>query len=351
MRPRGLTYSLRSALLLTFAAVLAVLTAASCDIHEWPEDAPADVVLRLDFNTELPLYKEIELKTRGYDLSDYNIRYTIEAYRLLADGSHEATPTKKFMFSKSSLNDWNATFHIQIDEGDWLFAAWADRVLRSDGDINSASTFYDTENLTDVRLSGSYTGNTDAKDAFSGTEEHSVQRRSSKESIETIRISMNRPLAKYEFVATDYDDFMTKAIQSLVSKADPTDTKAPEVNLDDYNVILRYSGFLPSEFDVLDNRPFNAVTGTSFKSSIRPLSGNEAVIGFDYVMVNGIESSVMVVVELYDKNNELLSRTNPLEIPLKRSHLTKVKGRFLTQEAGDGVVVDPRYDGEFNIFL
>lgn len=129
MRSRGLTYSLRSALLLTFAAVLAVLTAASCDIHEWPEDAPADVILRLDFNTELPLYKEIELKTRGFDLSDYNIRYTIEAYRLLADGSHEATPTKKFMFSKSSLNDWNATFHIQIDEGDWLFAAWADRVL------------------------------------------------------------------------------------------------------------------------------------------------------------------------------------------------------------------------------
>ena len=43
--------------------------------------------------------------------------------------------------------------------------------------------------------------------------------------------------------------------------------------------------------------------------------------------------------------------TNPIEVPLKRSMLTTVKGSFLMPDTGGGVAIDPGFDGEYNIII
>ena len=46
--------------------------------------------------------------------------------------------------------------------------------------------------------------------------------------------------------------------------------------------------------------------------------------------------------------NELLSSTDPIDVPLERSKLTIVRGPFLTTQASGGVGIDPGFDGEWN---
>ena len=90
----------------------ALLCITSCAVHEWPEPSPADVIVNLDFDTQLPQYKVLnEEGTRAsHDGRDYDIRYAIAAYRLLQDGSYAEEPFLLKVFSKDEIEELNATF-------------------------------------------------------------------------------------------------------------------------------------------------------------------------------------------------------------------------------------------------
>lgn len=168
---------------------------------------------------------------------------------------------------------------------------------------------------------------------------------------------MERPLAKFEFISTDLQEFITKAMEELSKKkagqtdARDGDTVDPAIDLSKYRVVFYYSGYMPCAFNIMDNKPCDSMTGVSFESTIKAVDEHEARLGFDYVFVNGKESSVMVTVALLDEDGTQLSRSNQIEVPLKRSMLTVVKGSFLIQETGGGVAIDPDFEGEFNIVL
>lgn len=102
---------------------------------------------------------------------------------------------------------------------------------------------------------------------------------------------------------------------------------------------------------MLTRKPTDAKTGMKFSSTLRPLNEDEALIGFDYVLVNGTESSVGVQVALYDPSGKMLSLSNPVTVPIVRGKVTTVRGRFLTLATGSGIGVDPGFDGEYNIEL
>ena len=88
-----------------------------------------------------------------------------------------------------------------------------------------------------------------------------------------------------------------------------------------------------------------------FHSKLERISDTEAEMGFDYILVNGTESSIIVAVGLFDKEGNQLSMTTDIEVPIVRSKLTTVRGSFLMQEAGGGVYVDSSYDGDINIII
>ena len=93
----------------------------------------------------------------------------------------------------------------------------------------------------------------------------------------------------------------------------------------------------------------DSATGMSYEARIDILNDSEARLGFDYVMVNGHESSVAVALEIYDPDGTLIGRVSPVDVSTKRSRNTVVKGRFLTSKATGGVGINPGFDGEFNI--
>jgi hypothetical protein len=76
------------------------------------------------------------------------------------------------------------------------------------------------------------------------------------------------------------------------------------------------------------------------------LSKTEMLLGYDYIFVNGIETTLNIQVEVYDKDNNLMSKSNPVNVPVKRSMLTDVRGEFLTSKATGGVAINPSFDGD-----
>lgn len=342
-------------------AACALLCITSCAVHEWPEPTPADVIVNLDFDTQLPQYKVLnEEGTRASrDGRDYDIRYTIAAYRLLQDGSYAEEPFLLKVFSKDEIDELNATFRFSIDEGSYRFYVWTDFVLAG----TQSDYFYNTTNFRRISLQGTHEGNNDFRDAFSGSADLKVIRLGSKETPSTVTVQMRRPLAKFEFITTDLQEFITKTIEAMIRKEEAEaaakagetksdgDTKAPVVDLEKYTVVFFYSGYMPNAYNMMEGKPCDSATGVKFSSAISAIDNHDARLGFDYVFVNGEESSVMVTVALYDEEGTQLSISRQIEVPIKRSMLTTVRGSFLMQNTGGGVAIDPGFEDEFNIYI
>lgn len=343
------------------AAACALLCITSCAVHEWPEPTPADVIVNLDFDTQMPQYKVLnEEGTRAsHDGRDYDIRYTIAAYRLLQDGSYAEEPFLLKVFSKDEIEELNATFRFSIDEGSYRFYVWTDFVLAG----TQSDYFYNTTNFRRISLQGAHEGNNDFRDAFSGSADLKVIRRGSKETPSTVTVQMRRPLAKFEFITTDLQEFITKTIEAMIRKEEAEaaakagetksegDTKTPVVDLEKYTVVFFYSGYMPNAYNMMEGKPCDSATGVKFSSAISAIDSHDARLGFDYVFVNGEESSVMVTVALYDEESTQLSISRQIEVPIKRSMLTTVRGSFLMQNTGGGVAIDPGFEDEFNIYI
>lgn len=343
------------------AAACALLCVTSCAVHEWPEPTPADVIVNLDFDTQMPQYKVLnEEGTRAsHDGRDYDIRYTIAAYRLLQDGSYAEEPFLLKVFSKDEIEELNATFRFSIDEGSYRFYVWTDFVLAG----TQSDYFYNTTSFRRISLQGTHEGNNDFRDAFSGSADLKVIRRGSKETPSTVTVQMRRPLAKFEFITTDLQEFITKTIEAMIRKEEAEaaakagetksdgDTKTPVVDLEKYTVVFFYSGYMPNAYNMMEGKPCDSATGVKFSSAISTIDNHDARLGFDYVFVNGEESSVMVTVALYDEEGTQLSISRQIEVPIKRSMLTTVRGSFLMQNTGGGVAIDPGFEDEFNIYI
>lgn len=339
----------------------ALLCITSCAVHEWPEPSPADVIVNLAFDTQLPQYKVLnEEGTRAsHDGRDYDIRYAIAAYRLLPDGSYAEEPFLLKVFSKDEIDELNATFRFSIDEGSYRFYVWTDFVLAG----TQSDYFYNTTNFRRISLQGTHEGNNDFRDAFSGSADLKVIRRGSRETPSTVTVQMRRPLAKFEFITTDLQEFITKTIEAMIRKEEAEaaakagetksdgDTKTPVVDLEKYTVVFFYSGYMPNAYNMMEGKPCDSATGVKFSSAISAIDNHDARLGFDYVFVNGEESSVMVTVALYDEEGTQLSISRQIEVPIKRSMLTTVRGSFLMQNTGGGVAIDPGFEDEFNIYI
>ena len=91
-------------------------------------------------------------------------------------------------------------------------------------------------------------------------------------------------------------------------------------------------------------------TGVAFKDNLRLINNETVQLGYDVVMVNGKESSVIVGFNIYDENNKLVSSVSNVQVPLKRGQLSTLIGKFLTNGTEpNGIGIKPDFDGEFNV--
>ena len=345
--------------LLTLFSAFALV---SCDIHEWPAELPPEIVpvtINLEFDTSMPIYEEINLvsSTRGdANKIKHDRRYILGVFPYDKQGTLIRTPDTLIVFTKDNEEEYEHTINLNIPEGNYSFLVWSDYVHTK----TLTDRYYKTDDFAEIILSDrkNHIGNTDYRDAFRGEKSvvlvgdnpyYDVVNRSS---ISEFTIPLERPMAKYKMIATDLQEFTRYAKRLIAQKAadkeNGTRGETRAFNLNDYRIVFRYNGFMPCSFNMFTNKPADAWTGIFFESSLVELSEDEAELGFDYIFVNGNESSVSVTIEVYDWEDELISRSNPIDIPIIRSHLSVVRGDFLTTKAAGGVGIIPEFDGDYN---
>lgn len=338
----------------------------SC-IHEFPVSVPADVVLTLTYDTPLPYYKTLyfpdETKSAtpaaehphfAQDFSDYeeyDIRYIIEAYPRLGNGDYGRDPIKRWVFTEddaSKLDDYTVT--LSIDEGDYEFRVWTDFVRNG----STEDLYYITSNWKDgikVNHRDGHHGNDDWRDAFSGKLGVDVVRYGTEIPPTSGTIQMARPLGKYIFVTNDLEDFMTKVMRTKAEEAEKAgETKVPEFNLDDYSLVIAYTGFMPSSYSMVTDRANDSEINVRFSSKLTQVDENTAIMGFDYVLANpatATQTNVIMGIELRDKDGTVLASHPQVRVPLNRSQYTVIEGRFLMQESSGGITLNPDFEGEF----
>lgn len=334
---------------------------ASCDVHEWPDSVESvQLVLKLDYSADMTVwnhtYDGSEVTEQGlgetYDNRRENgeIRYVIRAYP--ASGKQRSDPAYEFVVTKDIAEGYDHEEAIGLPPGDYEIMVWSDIV-----EYGGKTPYYDAGDFSEIKLQGDHEGNNDYRDAFRGTGSVSLAGGVTERPPVTLDIAMERPLAKFEFITGDVEDFIEKEALRR-SAADGGGEAAadgsPETRFDadDYMVVFYYVGFMPDTYSMYTDKPVDSSTGVMFRSTLKSLSASEASMGFDYVLVNGKESAVTVQVGLYDiDDGTQLSLTDPITVPLKRSRHTVVRGRFLSYQASGGVTISPGYDGDHNVIL
>lgn len=366
------------ALLITM--LLPVFTA--CDVHEFPEPGDgAGLILRLEYATDMPQweYPIEESRTIVPSKSVQNIgemRYIIHLYPINTKSASDAQVLKEFVFTRDLANGYNAEFLLDVPAGDYTLMVWSDIKEHQSEDFK----FYNASDFSRISLQGEHEGNNDYRDAFRGSVDISIKSSIQERDPDEAVVNMVRPLAKYEFVTTDVEEFIDREVRAAISRGeiDPQEyestfaatkaaaltgideaTYAPEnapgnaptkgLSLEDYKIKIFYTGFMPDVYNIFSDKPADSSVGVVYDGKMSALNEKEASLGFDYVFVNGVESAVTVQVAIYNKDDERLSITEPINVPLRRSQHTVLKGKFLMQNASGGVSINPSFNGDHNV--
>ncbi len=336
---------------------LALLTA--CDVHEWP-DVPENIPFRLKLNYE----KDMTVWEHLYDGTDvteqglgetYNngreqgkIRYIIRAYPMSEKQRSTGDYTREFVFTKDLAEGYDHEVALDLAPGNYRIMVWSD--LTEHGD---KAPYHDAGDFAGITLCGDHEGNNDYRDGFRGTGDIALAADVTEHAPGTLEITMQRPMAKFEFITNDVTAFIereaVRASGSDTPQSASEDESATRVNIEDYKVVFHYVGFMPDTYNLLTDKPVDSSTGVAFRSDLKSLNEGEASLGFDYVFVNGKESAVTVQIGIYGKDGTRLSLTEPIKVPLKRSRHTILRGSFLMSEASGGVTINPDFDGDYNL--
>uniref|UniRef100_UPI0040560A3F DUF6562 domain-containing protein n=1 Tax=Alistipes sp. TaxID=1872444 RepID=UPI0040560A3F len=341
--------------------LVAILTSCDATIHEYPDNAvirPVSVPITLNFNfdTEMPLYKQMTYTRSNLKSSDFDLRYIVNVYRATTYRQIGGDVVASYVFSKDDVNEWNHTVEIELEKGYYDFVVWADYV--DAGTVTDK--YYDTSNFSIISLFGEHSGSNDYRDGFIGYGKFDL---TADPAPYNYTIPMSRPMAKYRFISNDIDTFISRMLEIKrkrleASRGEDEDTKADtkvEVNINDYYVKFNYTQFLNTAYNALINIPAVPLGGYSFTSNIQQLSDKEAELGFDYIFV-GDDTKVWVSVEVFERDEnggesrgEAVGGIKPFLVELSRSKLTEVRGPFLTTEEQGGVGINPDFEDEFTI--
>lgn len=347
-----------------FLALTTLVPLVGCDVHEFPE-VPDNVIfhLRLDYEKDITiwehLYNDPDIIDQGkgeiYDnsLSTGKMRYIIRAYPQDEYMDSSLEHLAEFVFSRDIAEGYDSEYTLELPVGDYKIMVWSDIVL-----YQNDTPYYNADNFGEIVLQGEYVGNTNYRDAFRGSIDISLTADIYERIPDTYNIVMQRPLAKYEFITNDVEEFIIKESSRLAgtrgedkesNKEASSDPSTRAINIEDYKVVLYYQGFMHDTYNMYDDKPVDSRTGMKFETTLKSITNKTASLGFDYAFVNGLESSALVQIGIYDKQDSQLSLTDPIKVPLKRNHHTILRGSFLMSETSGSLQINPDFDGDHNV--
>lgn len=324
------------------------MTFTSC-VHEFPESGEAkevrlNIVHDLSWSEHEYIFNRSGF-TRG-DGSDWTARYIIKAYR----AGDAKTPVYDFSFSSDDLSLQPFSTTVSLPPGEWDIYVWQDHTSKG-------KTYHDASDFAAIGYTKPYTGHTDRRDAFEGRCRVTVEDNYDAGWQTEATLPMERPMAKYEFIATDFGKFYDEVlIPSQSQSADEPKKSWDNLSLQEkqellkgYSVTAYYPMFMPSVYDLFRQKAIDSERGVRYEGRIEPISDTEAVIAFDYVFMNHRESSVQVALVLHTPQGNDINMTPVVQVPLLRKRITYVRGKFLTNSFGSGIDIDFSFTDDFNI--
>ncbi len=329
---------------------------SSC-VHEFPEDydpntQEVEVNVKLsitDEDLENNIYQTI-IVTRSNNAVDYSRRYILEVYKQSSSGTYSTKSVYRGSYVYDDLEQLTHNVSLTLDEGTYRFIVWSDYVDKG----TDVDKYYNSDSFSDVSLLNPYEGATDFRDCFLGVEyaelDYSKYRNGDTLSVE---VPMERPVAKFSFLATDLSDFIDNviSIKQQNGEISAAEAEARAIDLAEYNVVATYSGFVPSAYSLFSNKPVDSTSGLKFGCTPEVWSEDESMarLAFDYVFVGDSETTVAVSLTIYDNDGNTMGSTSTISVPLYKGMHTLVMGKFLTTESDGGVGINPDFDGEYNI--
>ena len=304
------------------------------------------LVLHLNYDLSEHIYDGNDVvgtvSSQSISVSEDNqlIRYIIRVYPI-AKNQNSKTCIKELEFTRDLAVGYNCDVTIELAPGDYEIMVWSDL-------LKGGQPRYNVDDFASISIIGNHEGNNAYIDAYRGKVSISQDYFNDIDNIHGINISMQRPLAKFEFIANDLIEFINREWADM---PEAQKNSRQTINLKDYTVVFYYVGFMPDTYSVFTDRPVDSATGVMFESTLNMLTETEASLGFDYVFVNDRESAVTVRVGVYDAKNELVSMTSPIKVPLKRNHYTILHNPYLTTKTPDGINIDPSYDGNYTLII
>lgn len=350
--------------ILSLFASLLLLLFSSCDVHQWPE-TPDYVRLRvrLDFDTEITQWHhnlvEQEIIDQGFgedydnSLKDGIIRYTIRVYPQVEKIRSSQKYIREYKFTRDISEGYNCEYIMDLPIGDYNIMVWSDLLPSVDN-----TPYYITNDFANIVNQENYVGNTNHRDAFRGYGLVSLEAVIYDKEPELLNIQMQRPLAKYEFITNDLEEFIEKEISRLEGlhkdninseNEGQVNNATRTINVDDYKVVFYYEGYMHNTYSMFEDKPINSATNVQFEAKLKKLSEKAASLGFDYVFVNGVNSTASVRIGIYDLDGTQLSLTETIKVPVLRDHHTILTGSFLMSKSSGGMYIDPDFEGDYNI--
>lgn len=362
---------------LSAMALLIAMMAAftGCDVHEFPSVIPEPeppvekkAVLHLMLDTdEMDYYQTITVgdgaKSRGVEDDTHSLRYIVRAYTVDEARRSGSRAVIECYDGTVPKDDSHTSLRIPLSlaAGTYDIAAWVEHVPAGTvGDYyHDTSDFYEIP-LAGVTAATSYThrANNDNRIAWRGMTRITVDSDgavytadSPEKETEVVEMQLKSPMARYHFITTDLDEFISRHAATGPSVDHAPGIGAPAApNLDDYRVVVRYTGYMPCSYSVFTDKPVDSRLGVSYEGKLSSIDGKSTQLGFDHVFVNGSATSVQVSLELYRRrDNALLSSSGVIDVPLIRGRYTLVTGAFLTTSSGASMGINPGFNGEFNI--
>lgn len=329
---------------------LAALFVASCDVHEFPyEPIPERTLdISLEFRPDCPLFKELEYEN-GTVRSRAAVTDPVRRYILRIFPETKATdsrvPAGEWIFYRDISENPDTTVSIALPDGPFRLLVWSDIVEKGSG----SDHHYSSANFADIRLTAdkkAYPGADETRDAFRGDSPIAADDAS-------VTVEMIRPLAKLRFITSDLRKFVESENNSGRGEHDARGRAViGGVDLDNYAVRVTYPLYMACSFNMFTDRTADSWNNTYYDTGLNVLNDDEAEICFDYIFVNAHDTSINVRVEVYDRaTGTILARIKPVDIPLRRSHVTIVRGPFLTTMTTGGAGIDPSFENDFNIFI
>ena len=352
-------------------SIAALNVLSSCDVHELPStyyDA-VDYTIDLRYDTEFPFYKEVIYSRADGDgiaddgrmsIYEHDIRYILEVYPAADSHPADQKPVSTFVFTKSTSSDIiDNQVKIKLNEGVWDIYVWTDFVEKG----SDKDKYYKTTNFGGITYVDfdNYSGNNVCRPAYRGMTTVKVEhpyRYMEDEQLPDYHTVIDNlpPMARYEFVSTDVEEFVDRLrfISASYKSRNDEDSRGEgsraltRADLEEFKVVFRYTTFMPSVYNIFTDRPTDSLTGMTFESTM-DLRDDGIVLGFDHVFVNGNEAIVNVAVDVYNGTGEKIASTPSIEVPILRKKNTVIRGEFLSSVGSGGVAIKPGFDGEYNL--